>query len=278
MSVLTHNKKDEGVGLYVISFNSPKQFETLINSMLNYDTDFINKTTKFLLDNSTDLSTTPRYIEICDEFGFTHIKKDNIGITGGRVFISEHFNDTDLLSYLFFEDDMSLYTIKGEVCKNGFNRYVPNLFNKIQEILIKDNLDFLKLSFTEFFGSHDKQWSWYNVDQEFRQKHWINNIILPIEGSEQNQPNLEFKHIKNYKGLSYATGEIYLSNWPILMSKEGNYKCYIKTKFQYPNENTLMSHCYMETIKGDINPAVLLLSPIEHIRFDLYESKLRKEH
>jgi hypothetical protein len=38
-----------------------------------------------------------------------------------------------------------------------------------------------------------------------------------------------------------------------------------------------MSQCYQETIKGRINPAVLLLSPIEHNRFEHYDGKLRKE-
>ena len=49
------------VGLYVISFNSPSQFETLIKSMLDYDSDFITKTKKFLLDNSTDLSNVKSF-------------------------------------------------------------------------------------------------------------------------------------------------------------------------------------------------------------------------
>ncbi len=35
-------------------FVYPNQFETLIQSMLNYDTDFITRTKKFLLDNSTE--------------------------------------------------------------------------------------------------------------------------------------------------------------------------------------------------------------------------------
>jgi len=68
-----------------------------------------------------------------------------------------------------------------------------------------------------------------------------------------------------------------LSNWPILMDKDGNYKCYLKTKFAHPYEQTLMSHCYQETIKGDINPGLLLLTPTEHNRFDFYEGHLRKE-
>jgi hypothetical protein len=284
--VLLENKKQKinktininGVGLYVITFNSPKQFEVLVESMMDYDPSFITKTKKFLLDNSTDLSTTKEYLRICEMYGFNHIKKNNIGITGGRQFIAEHFNEqNDLSTYYFFEDDMAFYTKEGSTCKNGFNRYVKNLFNTTQEIIKKENFDFLKLNFTEFFGSHDKQWSWYNVPQSFRETHWINNKTLPKQGLDPNSPNLEFKHIKSHKGIPYASGEIYLSNWPILMTKEGNYNCYLKTRFQNPYEQTLMSHCYQETIKGNIKPSVLLITPTEHNRFDFYDGKLRKE-
>jgi hypothetical protein len=98
------------VGLYVITFNSPNQFRTLIDSMIAYDKDYIYKTKKFLLDNSSDLSTTEEYSVICEEYGFEHIKKDNLGICGGRQWIAEHFqNETDLDFYLFFEDDMFFY-------------------------------------------------------------------------------------------------------------------------------------------------------------------------
>lgn len=268
----------DGIGLYVITFNSPTQFETLINSMLDYDSNFISKTKKFLLDNSTDLSTTPKYVELCEKYDFECIKKDNIGITGGRQFIAEHFDEQeDLSHYFFFEDDMFFYNGLEQVCKNGFNRTVKNLFNTCLEISLKEGFDFLKLNFTEFYGSHDKQWSWYNVPQHFREKHWPLNKKLPTFGTDPNSPNLEFKHIKSHKGIPYASGEIYLSNWPILMDKEGNYKCYLKTKFANPYEQTLMSHCYQQTIKGEINPGVLLLTPTEHNRFDFYEGHLRKE-
>jgi hypothetical protein len=276
--IITNNDNNGGVGLYVITFNSPKQFEVLVESMMEYDPSFISKTKKFLLDNSTDLTTTNEYLRICEMYGFIHIKKDNIGITGGRQFIAEHFNEqNDLSTYYFFEDDMAFYSKESDTCKNGFNRFVKNLFNITQEIIKKENFDFLKLNFTEFFGSHDKQWAWYNVPQSFREIHWPNNRSLPKQGLDSNSPNLEYKHIKSHKGVPYASGEVYLSNWPILMTKEGNYKCYIKTKFQNPYEQTLMSHCYQETIKGNINPSVLLLTPTEHNRFDFYSSDLRKE-
>lgn len=272
-----HSNDISKVGLYVITFNSPKQFETLIKSMLEYDPDFINKPRKFLLDNSTDLSTTPRYIELCQEYGFEHIKKDNIGIMGGRVFVAEHFNETDLDYYWWFEDDMFFYP-KNETCKNGFNRYVSKLYQKSLEIIQNEKFDFLKLNFTEFYGDNSVQWSWYNVPQDFRQKHWPNNPKLPQMGLDPNSPKTEFKHINIHRGIPYVSGEIYICNWPIVLSKEGNYKCYLETRWAHPFEQTLMSYCYQETIKGNIKPGLLLLTPTEHNRFEHYDGKLRKEN
>jgi hypothetical protein len=265
------------VGLYVISFNSPKQFETLIKSMLDYDSDFITKTKKFLLDNSTDLSTTPRYLELCEEHNFEHIKKDNLGICGGRQFISDHFNDSDLEVGIFSEDDMFFQNKPGETCRNGFNRYTPNLYQKCLEILQKENFDMLKLNFSEFFGDNSTCWPWYNTPQDFRQKHWPNNPKLPVQGLDPNAPLTEFKNIKSHKGLPYATGEIYYCNWTHFFTKEGNRKMFQETKWDRPYEQTWMSNIYQETIKGKINSGLLLLTPIEHNRFDHYAAELRKE-
>jgi len=268
----------DGVGLYVITFNSPNQFETLIKSILNYDEDFMNKTKKFLLDNSTDLSTTSKYKELCDQYGFEHIKKDNIGITGGRQFIAEHFDkQEDLAHYFFFEDDMFFVQKQDEICKSGFNRYVDNLYKKSLEILKKEKFDFLKLNYSEFYGTNEKQWAWYNVPQVVREKNWPNYCKLPEQGFDPNSPCLEFKNIKSHSGVPYATGEIYICNWPILLSKKGNYNCYLKTKYSHPFEQTIMSHCYQETIKGNIKAGLLLITPTEHDRFDFYDAKLRKE-
>lgn len=275
--IMNNNMDITNVALYVITFNSPRQFEVLIQTMLEYDEDFINKPTKYLLNNSTDLSTTERYIELCQQYGFEHIKKDNIGIVGGRVFVAEHFDKTNHESYFWFEDDMAFYPRKNEMCKNGFNRWTENLYQKSLEILKKENFDFLKLNYTEFFGDNSTQWSWYNVPQDFRQRHWPDNPRLPEQGLNPNSPKTVFKNINSHNGLPYVTGEIYLCNWPILLSRSGNYKCYLETKWAHPFEQTLMSHCYQETVMGNINPGLLLLTPTEHNRFDHYDGSLRKE-
>jgi hypothetical protein len=265
------------VGLYVLTFNSPNQFETLIKSMIEYDSDFINKPKKFLLDNSTDLSTTPRYVELCEEYGFEHIKKDNLGIMGGRIFVAEHFNETGLDFQIFFEEDMTLHPKKGEVCRNGFPRYVTNLYQKSLEIITKENFDFLKYSFSEFYGSNDVQFSWYNVPQDVRKELFPEKPSLPVQGLDPNAPKTKFNNIKTHQGLPYVNGEIYLCNWPIILTKQGNYKCYLETKWQFSYEQTSMSYVYQETVKGNINPGILLLSPIEHIRYEHYDGSLRKE-
>ena len=265
------------VGLYVITFNSPNQFETLIKSMLKYDPNYIGKPKKFLLDNSTDLSTTERYLELCREYDFEHIKKDNLGITGGRQWIAEHFEETGLDFMLFFEDDMFFTSDKGSVCRNGFTRFVDGMYQKTLEIIKKENFDFLKLNFTEFYGDNSTQWSWYNVPQHFRESHWPNNKDLPKQGIDPNAPRTQFKEIKSYKGVPYASGEIYLCNWPIILTKKGSYKCYLETKYASPYEQTLMSHNFQETIKGNLNSGILLMTPTEHNRFEHYDGSLRKE-
>ena len=99
---------------------------------------FNSSTSKFLLDNSSDLTTTPQYLELCEKYGFEHIKKDNLGICGGRQFIAEHFDETNFDFYFFFEDDMFLNPNKGAKCKNGFDVYVENLYDKSLKI-IKEN-------------------------------------------------------------------------------------------------------------------------------------------
>ena len=265
------------VGLYVIGFNSPKQFQTLIDSMLEYDSDYINKTKKFLLDNSTDESTYGPYKVICEKYGFEHIKKDNLGICGGRQWIAEHFNNTDLDYYLFFEDDMFFYPKKGEVCRNGFNRYVPKLYEKSLEIISKESFDFLKLNYSEFFGDNGTQWSWYNVPQQIRQQYWPNNIKLPKQGLDPNAPKTEFGKIDSYQGVPYASGEIYYCNWPQIVSRVGNKKMFLDTTWAHPFEQTWMSHMYQLTKKGELNPGLLLLTPTEHNRFEHYSGNLRKE-
>jgi len=52
---------------------------------------------------------------------------------------------------------------------------------------------------------------------------------------------------------------------------------FLETTWGHPFEQTWMSYIFQETIKGEINPGLLLMTPTEHDRFDFYDGSLRKE-
>jgi len=263
--------------LYVLTFNSPNQFKTLITSMLGYDKNFIDKPSKFLLNNSTDESTYNEYEELCVKYNFKHIKKDNLGICGGRQFIAEHASEMNFDFYFFFEDDMFLNPNKDYRCKNGFSSYVDNLYENSLKIVKNNSYDFLKLSFSEFYGDNITQWSWYNVPQNVREQLWPDKNKLPVMGLDPNPPKTKFKNVGSFEKIPYVDGEIYYCNWPQIVSKTGNNKMFLTDKWAHPFEQTWMSYIYQETVKNNIKSAILLLTPINHNRFDHYSRELRKE-
>jgi len=88
----------------------------------------------------------------------------------------------------------------------------------------------------------------------------------------------KFKNIKCLDGLAYADGEVYYCNWPHFISKSGNKKIFLETKWAHPFEQTWMSHCFQLSRENKISSAVLLLSPIDHDRFAHYTPEERKEN
>ena len=276
--IINESLPTEEVALYVIGFNSPNQFKTLIKSMLEYDENFIKKPKKYLLNNSTDRSTDSEYEKLCFMYDFEIIGNGtNLGICGGRQFVAEHFDNTNHKFYWWFEDDMFFYPKKGEVCRNGFNRYVDNFYNKTLTIIKNENFDFLKINFSEFFGDNSVNWSWYNVPQSVRETYFPTYSKLPQQGLDPNAPKTIFNNIKSLDGVPYATGEIYYCNWVQIVSKEGNRKMFLETKWAHAYEQTWMSYMFQETKKGKINGGLLLMTPTEHNRFDHYPAEIRKE-
>jgi hypothetical protein len=271
----THNKLN--TALYVLTYNSPSQFEKLCISFDEYDKNFLNKPRKYLLNNSIKKETDLEYARLCEKYGFEEIKKDNIGICGGRQFISEHAEENGFDYHFFFEDDMFFYLGPDEFCRNGFRRKIKDFYNTMMEIMWKENFDYLKWNFSEFFGDNTKQWSWHNVPAGVRSQLFPEN---PIKISSDNNaaPFLKFKNIKSYRQLPYASGDVYYCNWPQVVSREGNKKMFLDTKWAHPFEQTWMSYIYQETIKENIKPGILLATPTEHDRFEHYSMEERREN
>ena len=265
--------------IYMLTFNMPEQLTHTINTMVGTK-GLLTHPNLYIFDNSTDENAIKENKEIAEARGFeySHLGS-NTGICGGRQRVAEHFHNSDADYMIFFEDDMTFNTYKqeGEYCRNGFRKYVPDIYEIIHKIMYVEEFDFLKLCFTEVYFDNDKQCSWYNVPQSVREKYWPDYSNLPELGLDPNCPKTQFGIIGNIDGLAYATGEIYYSNWPLIVSKKGNQKMFIDTTWAHPQEQTWMSHIFQETKEGKLSPAILLASPIWHDRIKYYNADERVE-
>lgn len=262
-----HRNKKE-INLYINTFKSPDQLKLLLDSMERYEPKLLKETNKILINNTPldNHNIFSRYAEVIKDYNFETASMGNIGICGARQWAAEHF-ESSLSDYmLFFEDDM-LLDYDGN-CAFGFNKRTENLFDKIISIMQKEDYDFLKLSFSEFYGHNGLQWSWHNVPYDQRIEYF---------GEINEKPFTKFNNIKSLDGLPYVDGDIYYSNWPHIISREGSKKCFLDTKWAHPYEQTWMSHIYTLTRENKIKPAILLASPITHNRTYHYEKTERKE-
>jgi len=265
--------------LYMLTFNFPQQVRYTLEKYKQHP-GFLDRTNKFLIDNSNNEEAIKGNEQICKEYGFEHIVTgENLGINRGRLRAAEHFDQTDSDYYIFLEDDMGMFSSENTgFCRNGFRKYVPNLFDKIHKIMLKDEFDFLKLTFTEVYMDNYLQVSWYNVPQHIRTELWPHYDKLPVQGLDLNCPRTKFNKIDVIDELAYIDGEIYYANWPMIVGKEGNRKMFLDTTWGHPYEQTWMSHMFQETRKGNLRPAVLLASPIEHNRIVYYKPEERREN
>lgn len=190
--------------------------------------------------------------------------------------MAEHFNESDSEYYIFLEDDMNL-NVDNSVCSCGFNTQIEDLYEKSLTIIHNNRYDYLKLSFSEFYGDNKTQWAWYNVPQNIRELWFPDKTKLPESGLDPDAPKTEVTQEKRYKDLKYFEGEFHYCNWPLWFSRKGNRKVFLDTKWAYPNEQTWMSHVFQLQKAGKIKAAALALSPIFHHRFDYYPAEERKE-
>lgn len=269
MHKILKNKKhtNNDTILYINAFNSPEQLQMVLDSFEKYDNNFLHKTKKYLINNSTKSTLFEEYDKICDKYNFQQIKKGNLGVCRARQFAAEHFDSLGSKYMFFFEDDM-LLDFNG-FCNFGFSKYIKNLYYTLISIMDNENYDFIKFSFSEFYGHNGLQWSWHNVPEPKKIEYF---------GNIKEKPLTKFKNIKTLNGVPYADGEIYYSNWPHIIGQDGNKKLFLDTKWSNPFEQTWMSHIYTLTKENKVFPAILLSSPITHNRVHFYEASERKEN
>lgn len=262
----------EELAIYALTFNLPKQFRLFAESFkAAYPKEFA-KIKKYVINNSTDATVDEEYQQIFREFGFTEFKHNNIGINGGRHFAAEHFSTSGHEYMVFFEDDMLLHTGNEKRCKNGMSTHQPQLFDKAIEIIKNEELDYLKLSFSEFYGDNHDNWAWYNLPHDERDSYFPTRI----DGVSEKKVKIDYTG--SNRGLSYAVGEYHYCNWPIMFTQEGSRKIFLEEVYAHKYEQTWMSLTMRLMRKGVIKAGILLASPINHFRRYHYGSGTRREN
>ena len=259
--------------LYMLTFNNPRQVRHTANTWRESSQDWFSiPFRKIIVDNSTEEHLKAENQNVAKEMGFEYLHTGkNLGITGGRSFVAKHFEESDGDYYIFFEDDMGLYpATETGLCKNGYQKFVPDLLPRALKITIEENLDFLKLSFAEFYASNDAQYSYSVCPQGEKDKLW--------PGKEHDDKFTNFRKIKNVDGLSYALGEVFYCNWPLIISKDGNKKIFVQNDLETPSEGDLTLYTHKLIVNGKVKSAVLLASPVWHNRVYDYEKGTRVEN
>lgn len=272
---------EPGSALYVLTFNAPDQFAELLNSFERTDEDFLSLTKHVLIDNSTDPSCRLAYDGLAEHHGFEVVRQGNIGVCGGRQLAADHFAASNRSQYLFFEDDMMLAAPDAKPDAFGLPRFIPDLYLKSLMLFRESGLDYLKLSFSEFYGDNSEQWAWTNVPPEVRLEHFpeAKQIVDP-KNVRRDVPRTRINYIyhsERVSGLSYAVGEIFYSNWPCWFDRIGNQKVFLDTRWASPREQTWMSACFQLQRAGKVHAGVLLASPVAHNRFRHYPADQRRE-
>lgn len=261
------------MALYFLTYNAPEQLKLCLSSFKdNFPRDFKNAS-KYLINNSTDKNLASAYNSICSEYELEEHKFDNIGITGGRVFAANHFDKSTHRYMVFFEDDMILNgpEFEGKICKAGFKKYDNDIFEKSIMIIEENELDYLKLTFSEFFGVNHDNWTWTNMDEQSKKIHLKNDDCM--------ENTTRSFYTGCYKQLAYSVGEYFYCNWPIVFTKRGNRKFFIEACTDpRMSESSLMAKMQTLLRAKTIKSGILLASPITHRRVKYYKNARVENH
>lgn len=264
------------LAIYSLTYNTPEQFAMWVESFKkSYPKDFVEHK-KYVIDNSTDEKAKAEYRALFNDNGFEIIHEgSNLGIQDGRQLCARHFDASEHEYYVFFEEDFLFVDPEDKnQIKDGFIRYIPNLFNKSIQILNNNNLDFLRLTAIEFFGNNIYDWSYKNLPPHKKLEYF------PVR--DDKNEDLRWKSKVDYLGIfeniAYAVGHFHYSNWPILFNKKGNRQVFLDIVYEHLYEQTMMSQAKTFMMENKLKVGTLLAAPVYHDRKHFYNGKTRREN
>ena len=260
----------QNLSLYVLSYNSPKQFEYWCEAFAVAYPSVFKQCAKFVINNSDDPKTQTAYQRLFATYDFTQIPVyANTGICGGRFLAAQHFDKNSAEYMVFFEDDMLVRKSSTKLCKAGFRTHHPQLFETCVEIIKREQLSFLKLCFSEVLNTNIENKA-FGTLSKIEQK----EFILSKNIGQRTQVS----SIEIISTLPYAIGYFYYCNWPILFSKAGNRVVFLINIPKFKYESTWTREAYLLQLNGNLRTACLLASPILHHRKYSYRPQDRVEN
>jgi hypothetical protein len=254
---------------WFVSYNAPLQFERLLDSIERADPAMLRTARRVLINNSTDRSTFDHYDALCARHGIEQVREGNRGINGARIHAADLFHRGGRHAMFWFEDDMLLVPEDGaKTCLNGLARHVHGLSGVSAAILQREFADYVKLSFTEVHASHAVQWGWSNLGDAAREHYFPGRVDIP---------RAAFGAIQSLDHAPYAVGEAYYSNWPQIITRRGTERLFFDERKEPCFEQYWTARSFELLRQGRVKAAVLLASPVEHLRIQDYAQVERVE-
>ena len=256
---------------WFVSYNTPLQFQRLLESITAADPALLRTARRVLINNSTDAVTFAHYDALCAQYGIEQIREGNRGINGARIHAADLFHRSGRHAQYWFEDDMLLVRADEEpaVCDNGLSRHVHETGATSLAVLQREFADYVKFSFTEVYGSHHSQWGWINLNDEARAHYFPGAIDAPRTG---------FYSVQSLNHVPYAVGEVYYSNWPQVVTRRGTHRLFFDERREPCYEQYWTARSFELLRLGHVKAAVLLASPVNHHRTDDYARVERVEY
>ena len=256
---------------WFVSYNTPQQFDRLLQSIERAEPALLRTARRVLLNNSTDASTFADYDAVCHRWGVEQLREGNRGMNGARLHAAELFARGGRHAMFWFEDDMLLVAAddRWQACENGLPRHVHEVASAALAMLQREFADYVKLSFTEVRGAHHTQRAWDYLTAEGRE-HYFPGV--------DEAPPQAVAAIQCLGHVPYAVGEACYSNWPHVVSRRGSRRLFLDEQREPSDERSWAARSFALLRAGELRAAVLLASPVHHDRTQQYASAERIEY
>lgn len=222
---------------YILTYNAPGQLLAFLSSMKSAAPELFIDTEVIVVNQSTIDSTQPRYQAICEAFGVKMVNTLNAGASGGRVKCAHRFHESGAKYMYYFEDDI-IFSNTAKRCRFGFPSWLNQLHERCHSIIDNDKLDFLKLTFHEVYCDHSRNFVTGQLSR------------------------LEIRHSAN---TCYFAGEVYYSNWPMIISQSGSRLLFTELTSR-PSEGDISLSAHRMIERGELHVGVLAAWPLVHNR------------